>query len=128
MKVVKKLILWIPLLCIAAFLVVWLGALLKNYILTVKYADVLENMVIDEPQQYMVDPRDGFDFERIMSYSETEIKTYFMEDYEIGGVITYRLNSDGTWDFHDDVTWSHSGTADDYVWPYWYHVSHIFIH
>ncbi len=125
MKVVKKLILWIPLLCIAAFLVVWLGALLKNYILTVKYADVLENMVIDEPQQYMVDPSDGFDFERILSYSETEIKTYFMNktigDYSIGGTVTYKQRPDGTWNGSANITWSHGGTAEDYIWPYWHH-------
>ncbi len=130
-KIVKKAILLILAACVVVPLGIWWGALLKNYILTVKYRDVLENMEFaGEDDEIEVD------FERIMSYSETEIKTYFVKrmggdeslwDYEVGGIFTYTKMPDGKWDrgyFEGAITWSEAGSADNYVWPYWHHCFH----
>ena len=46
MKIVGKIIKWTILACIAAFLLTWWGAMLKNYILTVKYKDVMKILVM----------------------------------------------------------------------------------
>lgn len=119
MKKVKKVILWFVLSCVVVFFAVWNGALLKNYILTVKYNDVLENMEFYEDQIVI-----EYDYERIISYSETEIKTYFVKDmgnYFLGGTVSYRRGTDGKWIFDDNVKWSGRGTAEDVIWPYWHH-------
>ena len=119
MKIVGKIIKWTILACIAAFLLTWWGAMLKNYIRTVKYKDVMENMVFDEGE-YIPE----YVYERILSYSEDEIKTYFVVeciDYYNGGITTYFRHSNGEWSVHEHVSWSGRGSADDTVWPYWHH-------
>ena len=119
MKIVGKIIKWTILACIAAFLLTWWGAMLKNYILTVKYKDVMENMVFDEGE-YIPE----YVYERILSYSEDKIKTYFVMDcgdyYNIG-IAKYTCQSDGEWHVYGHVSWSGRGSADEAVWPYWHH-------
>jgi hypothetical protein len=127
MKIVGKIIKWTILACIAAFLLVWWGALLKNYILTIQHRDVMENMVMCDCD--LTDALGGVKgdivYEHVLSYTEKRIKTYYVqdcgEDYYIGGYASYTLHSDGTWDMRKDVSWSSGGTADNYVWPYWHH-------
>lgn len=53
MKIVGKIIKWTILSCIAAFFLIWWGAMLKNYILTVKYKDVMENMVLCDSEKLL---------------------------------------------------------------------------
>ena len=121
MKIVGKIIKWTILACIAAFLLTWWGAMLKNYILTVKYRDVMENMVLCDCES---SDTNEYVYERILSYAEDEIKTYFVVDcgdYYNGGTTTYSRHSDGEWHMYEHVSWSGHGSADDVVWPYWHH-------
>ena len=121
MKIVGKIIKWTILACIAAFLLTWWGAMLKNYILTVKYKDVMENMVLCDSESCY---KNEYVYERILSYSEDEIKTYFVvecTDYYNGGITRYSRDKTGEWHVSETHTWSHRGSADDYIWPYWHH-------
>lgn len=120
MKIVGKIIKWTILACIAAFFLTWWGAMLKNYIRTVKYRDVMENMVLCDCES---SDTNEYVYERILSYAEDEIKTYFVVDcgdYYNGGTTTYSRHSDGEWHMYEHVSWS-GGSADDTVWPYWHH-------
>ena len=119
MKIFKKIIKWTILACIAAFFLTWWGAMLKNYILTVKYKDIMENMVFHENEEV---PENKY--ERILSYSEDEIKTYWVwegEHHEMGGTATYRRSPNGKWSYRENILWSTEGNADKLIWPYWHH-------
>ncbi len=119
MKIAGRIIKWTILSCIAAFLLTWWGAMLTNYVRTVKYKDVMENMVFDE-REYIPE----YVYERVLSYSEEEVKTYFVvqcTDYYNGGITRYSRDKTGKWHVSETHTWSHRGTAEDYIWPYWHH-------
>ena len=95
--------------------------MLKNYILTVKYRDVMENMVLCDCES---SDTNEYVYERILSYSEDETNTYFVVDcgdyYNIG-IAKYTCQSDGEWHVYEHVSWSGQGSADDAIWPYWHH-------
>lgn len=132
-KTIKKFVVWIVVVLLAIPVVVWVGALTKNYILTVMHKDQVENIQFSE---YEEDPYLWLDWYRITSYSEDRIEIYYvnefddykmgdhvMEGYKIGGKVTLYYNSSG-W-YHTDtgsVLWSGAGSADNYIWPYWYHI------
>ena len=95
--------------------------MLTNYVRTVKHKDVMENMVLCDCESCY---KNEYVYERILSYSEDEIKTYFVVDcgdYYNGGTAKYTCQSDGEWHVYEYVFWSHAGSADDYIWPYWHH-------
>ncbi len=121
MKIVKKVIKWAILSCIAAFFLTWWGAMLTNYVRTVKSRDVMENMVLCDCES---SDTNEYVYERILSCSEDEIKTYFVVDcgdYYNGGITRYSRDKTGEWHVSETHTWSHRGTAEDYIWPYWHH-------
>lgn len=91
MKIAGKIIKWTILSCIGAFLLTWWGAMLTNYIRTVQYRDVMENMVLCDCESCY---KNEYVYERILSYSEDEIKTYWVwegEHHEMGGTATGRI-------------------------------------
>ena len=70
-----------------------------------------------------------YDLMRVLSYSENEIKVYFViksENYEVGGIGTYRRNIYDEWSYIGDILWSTGGTADKLIWPYWHHIVYYF--
>ena len=91
--------------------------MLKNYVRTVKCRDVMENMVHCDCES---SDTNEYVYERILSYSEDEIKTYFVVDcggwYYNGGIATYSRHPDGEWHMYEHVSWSGRGSADDAVW------------
>jgi len=125
MKTIKNLLIFLS--PILVLLLIWGGSLLHNYILTVKYSDVMDSMVLSNEKDFK-EPS----YERIISYSEDEIITYCVLEFDestilhsaIGGTVTYTRKSDGRWScstFLAGVLWSTHGTADDVIWPYWHH-------
>lgn len=123
-----KIIKWIILIPIILFMVIWLGTLAENRIVTELHRDEIENM---KPLLSYGEPLE-YDWYRILSYSETEIEIYFVQkgynskyevDYALGGIVTYYHDSDGKWHYRwsNDYLWSTSGTADNFIWPYWHH-------
>ena len=115
----KKIIATVLALCIGIAVFVWIGALAKNRILTEIHKDEIENMVFAEYEE----PLPEFDWYRITSYSDDKMEIYYV-DGDVGGKITCRKTANG-WthtDMIDSIIWSGSGSADDYIWPYWYHI------
>ncbi len=122
---VSKIVKWIILVPIIVFFVVWIGTLVKNRIVTELHRDEISKLRSSYSE--FLPKRDWY---RILSYSETEIEIYFVRnvdsdprDYRLGGVITFRRDSDGKWydNFGGNYLWSGEGSADEYIWPYWYH-------
>lgn len=115
---------------ICAFLpvLVWGGVLTKNSILTEIHKDKIENMQFVAYEE----PLPKFDWYRITSYSDEKVEIYYVNtvgadtgtQYKIGGKITCTKTANG-WthtDMINSILWSGSGSADEYVWPYWYHI------
>ena len=92
------------------------------------YKDEIHNMQFVEQEE----PLPEFDWYRITSYSDEKIEIYFVNtlgkdmdgEYKIGGKMIFSKTPNG-WqhtDMVDSISWSGAGSADDYIWPYWYHI------
>lgn len=123
----KKIILWIIVLAFLIPLFVWGVALAKNLVLTVMHKDEIENMQFIESQE----PLPEFDWYRVISYSDETIEIYFVNtlnspdrEYKIGGKMTLQKTPNG-WhhtDMVNSISWSGAGSADHFIWPYWFHI------
>ena len=124
----KKIIVSILALIFIIPVLIWGGALVKNSMITAIYKDKVENIQFVEYEE----PLPEFDWYRITSYSDVNIEIYFVNtlgkgtdsEYKIGGKMILSKSPIG-WhhtDMAESVLWSKAGSADNYVWPYWYHV------
>ena len=97
----------------------------KNYLLTLMHKDKVENLQV-------VQSLSEFDWYRIIDYSNEKIEIYYVNivgkntdsKYKIGGKITCTKTPNG-WhrtSMEESILWSGSGSADNYIWPYWYHI------
>ena len=126
-KGIKRVIVCILVLVLIIPVLIWCGALLKNFVLTEIHKNEIENIQLIEYEE----PLPEFDWYRIVSYSETEIEIYFVNtyakgtdgEYKVGGKIVLSKMPNG-WhhtNLEDGILWSGAGSADNYIWPYWYH-------
>ncbi len=114
--------------CVVIPVFIWGGALVKNGILTATHKEEIENLQFLEAEE----PLPEFDWYRITSYSDSTIKIYYVNtydkgtdrEYNVGGEITFCKKADGWYhtDLAESILWSGSGSADHYIWPYWYHI------
>ena len=123
-----KIVKWIILIPIILFFVIWIGALAKNRIVTELHRDNIENMDL------LLDYGEAleYDWYRILSYSETEIEIYYVNKFgnsTFGGIVCYRyLPNINMWSHNYtgyDCLWSTSGSADNFIWPYWHHIFYL---
>ena len=132
MKNSKRSIIYTLVLILIIPVVMWVGALAKNYMLTVMHKDQVENIQFSI---YEEEPYLWLDWYRITSYSEEKIEIYYVnefddykmgdrviESYKIGGKVTLYYESSGWYHTDTSVLWSRAGSADNYIWPYWYHI------
>jgi len=119
----KLLIILIPIICFIVFLIFWGISLAKCEILTSIYWNEiiklknLEDMTLE-----------SYEYVKILSYSKTNIKVYCIYKWvvdkpyaTIGETFTF-IKSDEKWKCEKwNVVWSTSGTADNIIWPYWWH-------
>lgn len=127
-KEVKRGVVSILVLILIIPVLIWGGALLKNGILTAMHKDEIENLQLVQYEE----PLPEFDWYRITSYSDSTIEIYFVNthgkgtngEYKVGGKMTFCKSLNGWYhtDMVDSISWSGSGTADNYIWPYWYHI------
>lgn len=113
----KKLIFVTAIILIVALpLSVWLGALIKNEILTARYFDEFESTVnTDDEVSYWVE---GYDTAKVLSYSKDKAKVYFVKKDLMGTVISY-VKENGSWKVSGiETPWSVNGSADESVFPY----------
>lgn len=120
----KRILIWICVLIFVIPCLLWVGALAKDCLVTVIYKDQFNSIKLAETEE----PLPEFDWYRITSYSEEEIEIYYVNnmagEYKIGGKMMFRKTPNG-WqhtDMVDSILWSGAGSADDYIWPYWYHI------
>lgn len=119
-KHIKRLLLYIPLAIILVFLVVWGASLIKCEILTDKYYDELEyahieNTMIGKINSFKVLECDG----------ETAEVYYVCDNNTVGNVLKYQKEN-GKWkEIRWDCIWSKQGSADEMIWPYWWHTYSI---
>ena len=109
-------------------ILIWCGALAKNFVLTVIHKEEIENMQFIEYEE----PLPEFDWYRVTSYSDSAIKIYYVNtyakdtdgEYKVGGEILFSKTSNGWYhtDMANSISWSGAGSADTYIWPYWYHI------
>ncbi len=121
---VKKVVKWSILIIFLSFLLVWGICLARNRILTELHRDEIANLNFYETEEVP-----HYDWFRVLSYSETEIEIYFVNEvtrYEVGGIATYSCNPYGDWFYQEEVLWSTAGTADTLIWPYFHHISYYF--
>ena len=127
-KNAKRSLIYTLVLILIILVFVWCGALVKNVVLTAICKDKIENMQFIESGE----PLPKFDWYRVTSYSDSTIEIYFVNthakgtdrEYNIGGKIIFCKTLNG-WDHTDmvqSILWSRAGSADNYIWPYWYHI------
>ena len=127
-KITKRIFVCILALIVTISVLIWGGALLKNGILTAIHKDEIKNLQFLESEE----PLPEFEWYRITSYSESTIKIYYVNkygkdterEYKVGGEIIFSKTPNGWYhtDMVESVLWSGAGSADNYIWPYWYHI------
>ncbi len=127
-KKTKRIVIWTLALILIFPCLFWCGCLIKNYTLTVMYKDEIHNMQFVGQEE----PLPEFDWYRITSYSDEKIEIYFVNtlekntdrEYKFGGKMIFTKTPNGWYhtDMIDSILWSGAGSADNYIWPYWYHI------
>ncbi len=115
-KHIKRLPLYIPLAIVLVFLVVWGASLLKCEFLTNKYYDELEyahleNTMLGKINSFKVLKCDG----------KTAEVYYLCEDNTVGNVLKLQKENNEWKEISWNTIWSKQGSADEMIWPYWYH-------
>lgn len=127
-KGVKHIIVCILVLIVTISVLIWCAALVKNSILTSIHKNEIKNLQFFESEE----PLPEFDWYRITSYSDSMIKIYYVNtygkdmdrEYKVGGEIIFTKTPNGWYhtDIAESILWSGAGSADNYIWPYWYHI------
>ena len=112
MKIRKRLIIII----IITVAIIGMGVLFFPYIkteyLTIKYG---EEFVGLEQETNMLNPAR---YHKVFSYSQERAEVFYVSD--TGDLITFVKNSNGNWEREEWKTiWSTSGSADEFIWPYY---------
>lgn len=120
----KRILIWICILLFVSPCLLWIGALVEDCLVTAICKDEFSSIKLAETEE----PLPEFDWYRITSYAEDEIEIYYVNntagEYKIGGKMMFRKTPNG-WqhtDMVESILWSGAGSADDYIWPYWYHI------
>lgn len=68
---------------------------------------------------YAVDRAEDFEYTKVFEYSENEANVLFgRRGYKV--LLKLKKNSEGVWKVDDEIkSWSSSGSADDFIWPYY---------
>ena len=115
-KHIKRLPLYIPLAMVLVFLVVWGASLLKCEVLTDKYYDELELAHIDNT---MLDKIESF---KVLECNGEIAKVYYVCNYNtVGHILRYEKQNDEWKETDWQTVWSKQGSADEMLWPYWWH-------
>jgi len=111
---------YIPLVIIILFLVFWLISVIKVELLTWKH--VSEFAIPDEVIAWTGE----WNNTKVIDYTNDYARVYnnFGSHLKSGaaGFSTNFTKENGTWEYESwGAVWSSYGSADDFVWPYWYH-------
>lgn len=119
-KHIKRLPLYIPLAFVLVFLVVWGASLLKCEILTNKYYDELEYAHVENTML------DKVDYLKVLKCDGEIAEVYYVcENDTVGNVLKYQKENDQWKETEWNTIWSKQGSADEMLWPYWWHTYSI---
>lgn len=107
----------VMLLLIIFFLLIWGISLARCEILTLLHGSEFDNKLCQE--NTMIDP---IKYLKVLNYSDTQARIYCVsEGYSMGNILGF-TKKDEKWKYKKwNTVWSTSGTADNIVWPYWWH-------
>lgn len=114
MKKFKKLIIVLSPLLI--FLLIWGVSLAKCEILTMMHRNEFNeayksNTMLGETE-----------YCKVIDYSEDRARVYYVSSNCSGGDVLTFTKENGEWKYENwDTIWSTTGSADDFIWPYWWH-------
>lgn len=108
----KKYILRGAIIILLAFLVFWFGSIAFCEVTTMLHGDEFL-AAMDE-----ITPIMNVEKLKVVNYSDQTAKVYFYSGSG-GALVVYRKTTDGIWAQEGwEKTWSKTGSADDYIWPY----------
>lgn len=112
----KKHIKRLPLAIVLVFIVVWGASLLKCELLTNKYHGELEYAHIENT---MIGKVDSF---KVLECDGEAAEVYYVcNNNNSGNVLKYKKEKDQWKETSWDCIWSKQGSADEMLWPYWWH-------
>ena len=101
--------------CIIVYLI---GSIIKCELLTNKYgSEFLRFEEINQAETY-----------KILTYTHNYARVYCISTNKQNGTVHNFIKSDGSWTYNqwEDGGWSKHGTADEIVWPYWWHIIYFY--
>mgnify|MGYP000910990521 CR=1 FL=1 len=100
------------------FLVIWLFSLGKCELLTLLHGSEFSNQAMYENTML---PQIGY--VKVLSYTKNYARIYIVSENRTFGTIIGFARENGKWKYNkwEKPTWSVGGTADDIIWPYWWH-------
>lgn len=99
---------------VACLCLFWVGSILKCEILTLLHGQQFLGL---QEQTHMLGESD---YLKVLDYSATAARVYYVSSNSSGGDILKFTKQDGNWTFSEweKTVWSNSGSADDFMWPY----------
>lgn len=113
-SIISKFLVYLVLL----FLITWTTELVKIELFTIKYGKQFENLPA------ITEEVGSCEYFKVIDYSETDAYLYYITSYEPNpiGFIVHLKYYDNVWNYHSDyAVWSTMGSADEAIWPYWWH-------
>lgn len=97
------------------FTLIWVFSLARCEILTLLHGREFWN---SSQENTMIAP---IKFLKVLNYSDTQARIYCVSDGDSMGNILFMKKSENWECVNWETVWSTSGTADNVVWPYWWH-------
>ena len=114
MKAMKKYWKSAAALLLAICILYWGVAIIKCEVMTHRYGEQFADLYA---QHTMFQTPD---YHKVIKYTDTRAEIYYVNRGAGGDLVCYRREGPGSpWEFEKWVTvWSASGSADDFIWPY----------
>ena len=99
---------------VVCFVMIWALPFIKNEILTLLYGN---NFIGLHKTANMISG--DVDYLKVLAYSNKSARVYYVGG--VGAILGFTKNN-GEWEMVNwNVIWSRTGSADDFIWPYFYH-------
>lgn len=112
-KIIKAIVVSLVL----CFLLSWLLPYLRYEYLTFQYGNTFAGL---QNSTHMIDEVDNL---KVLTYSDSHARVYYIGN--TGDILTFR-KVNGSWELENGgwvTVWSKTGSADGFIWPYFYHSS-----
>ena len=87
------------------------------------YCEIMTAMHINDFDSLQNPMIGNINLSKILKYNNKEAVVYYVsDDYSLGQKITFNKKDNGEWEeVNYNTVWSSSGSADDFVFPYFWH-------